>query len=265
MKLFLPRLLAALILLAGAGCESVRYYQNRAVNRAREYLLDNAEELTPEQAYFVKFNKPVLLSAPIIGSPGASEQRQICITWRIPGTETDYMVYGTSAGTMEFWYPVRLIRRPVNAPPAQPLDKAIVTARTYATDALWERLTPAQFNQVRFDFPYLAVTDFELNFNPGGNLTEAEVEQARARAARSVQFSLVWKVTGADWLVFCGTGAITLAGWQVNFAGLMPAAEVEQHIVKLIRTPEDGDTPFDCAAAVDAINAPPSAKPAKEK
>lgn len=44
-----------------AGCRSDAYYQDRAVQRARAYLLEHATELSAEQLYFVKFNRPVLL------------------------------------------------------------------------------------------------------------------------------------------------------------------------------------------------------------
>ena len=45
---------AAAVLLC--GCRSDRYYQARAAERARAYLLENAPELDPQQCSFVRYN-----------------------------------------------------------------------------------------------------------------------------------------------------------------------------------------------------------------
>ena len=64
-------MLAAALLGLTAGCRSDAYYQDRAVQRARAYLLEHATELSAEQLYFVKFNRPVLLVGPVL--PGGSQ------------------------------------------------------------------------------------------------------------------------------------------------------------------------------------------------
>ena len=71
--------LAGLVVLC-AGCRSEAYYQDRAVQRAREYLLDNAPELTTEQLYFVKYNRPLLLTGEILpaAGPGTAVSGNMC-------------------------------------------------------------------------------------------------------------------------------------------------------------------------------------------
>ena len=118
------------------GCRSDAYYQNRAVERAREYLLDRALELSAEEKYFVTFNDPVFLTAPIMGdkkfvkefsgsSPVLTDQlNQICVAWKIPERDEWYLVYGASSGRMDYWYPERLIRKKFASPKISGLDKA---------------------------------------------------------------------------------------------------------------------------------------------
>ena len=54
----LSALLAAVLL---AGCRTEAQYEERAVARAREFLLENSPELSVEQRAFVRYNLPVLL------------------------------------------------------------------------------------------------------------------------------------------------------------------------------------------------------------
>lgn len=121
--------LPALILLGAVGCHSEAYYREQAVESAREFIYKHARELTAEQYSVVKFNPPVILYGPIFKAVGTfqpresvlgEEQRQICVTWRIPGAETDYLVYGVSEPRMVYWKPLRLIRRRIAPRPQGP-------------------------------------------------------------------------------------------------------------------------------------------------
>ena len=61
MKKSLLMLAAAAIL---AGCRSDLYYQNRAVDRARNFLLEEkAGELSVDEMNFVRFNQPAFSSS----------------------------------------------------------------------------------------------------------------------------------------------------------------------------------------------------------
>ena len=64
---------AGVLILAAAvlcGCRSDAYYQNRAAERARKYLLEEAKGLSAEEKYYISFNDPVFLISPIIGQQG---------------------------------------------------------------------------------------------------------------------------------------------------------------------------------------------------
>ena len=234
------------------GCHSDAYYQNRAVERARKYLLDEAKGLSAEEKYYITFNDPVFLVSPILGETGyvtdenlsaptlTDELKQICIAWRLPGSEDFFMVYGVSNGRMNYWYPDRLIRKRFVLPKASGLEMAATDARKYAVDNLFGLMSAEEQNMIRFAFPAVYETNFELNFNPRGDADEETVAKAKEEAASGIQYSLVWERPGiSEVAVFCGVGKLEMKSWQLNFAGKTSREELAQHIVAKIKTPED--------------------------
>jgi len=240
--------LALLVLLC--GCRSGRYYQAQAAQSAREFLLANAPELTVEQVYFVKYNDPVLLVSPVLGVAGggfkadeesmSSEQQQICVTWNIPGARYLYMVFGVSDNRMYSWSPIRLIRKDFSRKP-MPEDAAIAQCRTYAVNSLYHSLSAHDLNSIRFTFPTIARSNFELNFDPGGDLSAEEIEKEKAAAAKLVQYTLFWPNEKGGATVFCGVGRPDMGGWKINFAGFVGADDLKKHTVAVMRTPDRSD------------------------
>ena len=232
------------------GCRSGRYYQAQAAQSAREFLLANAPELTVEQVYFVKYNDPVLLVAPVLGAPGGgfkaeeesmtSEQQQICVTWNIPGSRYLYMVFGVSDNRMFSWSPIRLIRKDFGQKP-MPEDAAIAQCRDYAVNSLYYSLSPHDLNSIRFTFPTIIRTDFELNFDPDGKLSADEIRKAKAAAAKLVQYTLAWPNEKGGSTVFCGVGRFDMLGWKINFAGFVGTDDLAKHTVSVVRTPDRSD------------------------
>ena len=248
---------AAVCAVLVGGCRSDAYYQNRAVERAREYLLDEAKELTAEEKYFVTFNDPVFLTSPIIGTYDFSKERsldaailndqllQICISWKLPKRDEWYMVYGASNGRMDFWYPDRLVRKKFAQAKVSELEQATTTSRTYAKNNLFDLMSAAEQNFIRFYFPAVYETKFEPNFNPTGSETPENIEKAKDSAAKMTQYSLVWERPGQEEIVvFCGFGRAEMAGWKINFAGKTSADELRRHTVRIIKTPEEFYRPF---------------------
>jgi len=243
----MPALLLLLLTLVG-GCQSDRYYQQRAVERAREFLLQEARELTPSEAAKVRFEDPVLLTVPMLdyGTTTLDTGRQpVYITWRMPERNLDYLVFGVSTVRMDDWYPNRLIRKNFKHP-ISTVPLAAEVARTYAVKNLQAQLSVEELNRVRLQHPWVLLTDFELNFNPGGDLDAKALALAAVNAKRKTQYSLVWR--GEDdktpQVVFCGLSAPSLSGWKINFAGVLAADEVRRHTVKTMHTPADGANPF---------------------
>lgn len=248
LTLLLPVLLAVMAAFLTGGCRSNEYFQARAAEAARKYLLAHAPELTPEQIYFVKYNDPVLLTAQVLGRAGqkgeeehtSSSLHQFCVTWNIPGASNLYMVFGVSDIRMVSWSPIRLIRKDFSQK-VMPEDAAVALCRRFAVDSLYHSLTPEQLNDIRFEFPVIAWTDFALNFNTTGRKTADEIKAAQLAAEKLCQYSLIWKNKDGSATVFCGLSQPDLKGWQLNFAGHVTREDLNKHTRQVVRTPEEPD------------------------
>ena len=247
---------AAIAMIAG-GCRSDAYYQDRAAERARKFLIEEAKELSAEEKYFITFNDPVFLISPIIGAKTyvkarslnapvlSDELNQICISWKLPEREEWYMVYGTSNGRMDFWYPDRLIRKKFSPAKVSMLENATAASRNYAKNNLFGLMNVAEQNFIRFHFPAVYETNFELNFDPEGKLGAEMIAAAKKQADSGIQYSLVWETPGSsEPAVFCGIGGYEMGGWSINFAGKTSVEELRAHTVNKIKDPEDFYAPF---------------------
>jgi hypothetical protein len=219
------------------GCQSDRFYQDRAVNKARKFLLENAKELTPSECARIRFENPVLLTSPILESSSAwggidAARKAVYVTWHMPERNLEYMVFGVSSARMDDWYPNRVIRKAFHKTTSA-VPAAVAAARSYAIVNLQHQLSVADLNRVRFEDPLIVETDFPLTLDPYGDLTDEEIQKLKEVAASQSQYSLVWQSDdpAADKVVFCGLSSPDLAGWTINFAGLISADEVNQHTV----------------------------------
>ena len=86
---------------------------------------------------------------------------QICIAWRIPEQECDYLVFGISEPRMAYWSPLKLLRRKLGKFDKM-AQKALTASRSYVTTSLLAQLNAADFNTVRFTHPEIALTNFAL-------------------------------------------------------------------------------------------------------
>ena len=256
-------LLAAVAL---CGCHSDHYYHNEAVNRARRYLLENTADLDSEQINYVRFNTPVLLHSKVLGGgvmrPGyvPMEMHQVCVTWIIPGKDDLYMVFGVSTGRMSDWSPNRVIKRSFRKSKAV-LPDAAAPCVAYAQNNFFNRLEPNEISIVRFTAPYLYATDFDLNLNPTGKLSDKELAEARTKASAKKQYSLVWKLNRRN-LVFSGLADAGFVGWKSEMAGVLSDAELAPHLGKELMTPADYFKPFPAEKEPPAVKVAPAAKPA---
>ncbi len=237
-------------LLSIAGCHSVAWHQERAVARAREYLLEHSRELTQMQIDFIRFNDPILLKSEIYSGAEAggttvglgSELNQICVAWQVPDIPELLMVYGTSDSKMAHWYPERIIRKNFITH-KQEFMAAVKTARNYAIANLLKQLTPVQLNRLRFTSPAVCQTNFSTSLDPQLKLTEEELETSFKKQTDGLQMSLVWPCENGTVLVFCGYAQSGFNGWEVNFAGKISQEELAAHTLKKLRTPADIQKP----------------------
>lgn len=228
-----------------AGCRSDIYYQNRAAERARKYLLENCENLSVDEMYFVRYNAPVLLHAPLLGKyvPGRKEKlnsynEQICVTWIIPGRDELFMVFGVSRPRMDDWFPNRmLIRNYKSHVPAMVACSAV--ARKYLQNNFFNEMSDDEIYQVRFSFPYLMRTGFDLNFNPDGKLNEMEIAGVRSEAGEKIQYSLVWKLPKRN-LAVVGLADKGMKNWSIKMADFVGEKELQEKVIATVLTPDEG-------------------------
>ena len=223
--------LTALLL---GGCQSPEYYQERAVNRAREYLLKKSTTLTPLQREYVKFNKPLIMSETVIGdatdgdgviSPHA--RVQFNIAWVIPGKEKLHMVYGVSDPSMAMWFPERLIIKEF-VQPDMFRDNAFKAGRLYALNTLLS-LPLADINRIRFELPEVFKTGYKLDFNPEDRGITAKEAQSMRKLA---QTSLVWNGTAAaEKIVVVGIGQPDLKGWKPMISLTTTPEEFKKNVI----------------------------------
>lgn len=239
-------LLPALLPLMFVSCHSDAYYKERAVNKAREFLLDDTKNLSQMQREYIKFNKPILLHRNILGSPSDpgsyyinSEIFQICITWTVPGEEDVYMVFGSGNYRMKNWEPIRVIRKKFNE-----VDSARISAFRNAMLYVMNNmlyLSLEDRNRIRFEVPEVASTNFVLDIeqlvkktdSQGQPLPEKMITMARNNLKKKQQVSIVFKTEQPGKLVVvAGLSGAELAGWAPVAGMVITADNLSKHTVK---------------------------------
>ena len=104
-----------------AACRSKDYYKDKAVQRARVFLLQEDRTLNLAQREYVKFNKPVIMATSIfekIGSDSATSGTlsHVCIAWIAPGRKDAHVVFGVSDNRLRDWTPNRVIVKRYDQP-----------------------------------------------------------------------------------------------------------------------------------------------------
>ena len=231
------------------GCRSDISYQNRAIDRARSYLLKNCENLTSDEMYFIRYNSPYLLHAPLLGGKRErtpeklqSELKQICVAWLLPGKDDLYMVFGVSSGRMDYWYPERILIRNYKSPEFV-VPAAAESARKYTQNNFFKEMDRKEINRVRFSFPALVRSKFELNYNVDGKLTDKEVAARKAKDNSLIQYSLVWKLDGRN-LVFAGLAGKGMKNWSLKLADFMSDEELNKYVLHQVLAPEEALSPL---------------------
>ena len=213
-----------LAFLAVSCAHTNKWYVDAAVRSAREFVLESdSPRLTTGQQEFIRFASPVVLVAPVLdGIPyGVS---QVCITWVIPDYPYAVMVCGYGDDNFSNWTPNRILLRDLTIPnPA--LDTAIAAARSQIMADLYDAMTPAQYNRVRFSQPEIYKTAFDLPEHIPGISDSAAFEG-------KTQYSAVWKFDREQdgvqrCAVACGTAGDSIEGWNVIFCACMDLAELE--------------------------------------
>lgn len=227
-------LLCAAVSLVMSGCRSDLYYQNRAVEEARNYLLENAPELSIAQREFVRFNSPVFLFDPDNNAAEgnlAYQSGQICVTWIIPGKEDVYMVVGFSNSRMVDWSPNRLVRKqfPQNN---VIVANAVNAARNYIYQNLYTNLSVEMANQIRFTPPEIFYSSFKPETPFGATGEEKELFLKTLGSKTQFAMRWAWPDNSGNYVVVVGYAVKGrgIEGFSVNSAGIYSADELNGFI-----------------------------------
>lgn len=216
--LFIPLALltAALVF---TGCRNDGYYQDQAVQSAREFLLEESPAMPLMEQEYIKFNRPFMLVSHINGNNYSTGQMQICICWMTPDNPELYMVYGTSGLRMIDWKPLRIIRKSFRKP--QHIFLQLAAKASYELlQKQFGLLSVASANHIRFTMPGVWKCKFALNSNPEQTLSAAEL----AKAEKLPRYVLAWQITENGetfYSVYGGTADDdSLKNFKFYFSGL---------------------------------------------
>ncbi|MEI6056576.1 MAG: hypothetical protein WCR55_11030 [Lentisphaerota bacterium] len=123
-------LLSSVIILASCSTE---YNKDNAADKARAYVFEQIPRMSPQNASYIKYTYPKLLTAPIYSTAKTSEKQlywnwgmdyydptnfsssrqfsQVAFTWDLPDPKVSVLVLGTCYDNYQGWYPIRLILR----------------------------------------------------------------------------------------------------------------------------------------------------------
>ena len=221
-----------------ASCKSDAFYKERAVNRAREYLLENSLELSQIQREYIKFNKPVLLYENIYGqTTSLKDPFQISITWVVPGKKDALLVYGTSLYNMREWAPIRIIKKQFINKDGNKLA-AMTAAVKYAMDNMLF-MSDETRNHIRFTTPKFAITHFPLERLGllskidafGKAKSKKRLAKEQALLEKQEQVSLIYTTDDEKTrVVILGVAGEGMSGWQPVTGIEASTAELKKHI-----------------------------------
>ncbi len=220
------------------SCKSDAYYKERAVDNAREYLLENSLELSQLQREYIKFNKPVLLYENIYGQQtNPLGPFQIAITWIVPDEKDALLVYGTSYHNMREWSPIKIIKKQFIEKDKQKLS-AMRAAVNYAMNNMLF-MSDETRNHIRFSTPKFAMTNFPLErlgllskLDAFGKVkSKKRLAKEQDLIEKKEQVSLIY-TTGNDKtrVVILGVAGKGISGWQPVTGVEVSTAELKKHI-----------------------------------
>lgn len=228
------KILASLVIvLILNACNTKDYYHDRAVRRARAFLLEEDKTLNLAQMEYVKFNKPVIMAAPIFEKfytdvASSMTLSHVCIAWVIPGKKEAYVVFGVSDNRLKNWTPNRVIVRRYDKP-AHKYHAAHRSAIKFAMNNFLY-LSPKQLNRIRFEVPETIITDYKF-----GEDTLKTKKIIKKQLDSLIQITFAWPSVRPDQQLFvCGLGARDLGGWRPIFGGETPTAKLKDHFLQAV-------------------------------
>lgn len=236
------------------GCRSD--YSADAVERAREYALQNLRTISESQRTYVKFTQPEIYEnlifpqyvTPVdgIGHIKKEDYRDFplaphldlmhsCVVWSPPDLGAKIVVVGDGQRNMHNWFPKRvLIKRYTPDDPGY--VSAVAVCKSHAKDNMLY-LSTVERNRIRFSEPAeIVFTKLDISLphvkeKAGKSDWELYLKELNEAEKEYSQISLVWKGEKADQrVVFTGlTTSGSLAEWKLQTAELMSVAKLDKN------------------------------------
>ncbi|MFA7183565.1 MAG: hypothetical protein WC082_01655 [Victivallales bacterium] len=187
--------------------------------------MEDQKDLTLAQQEYIKFNKPVIMGAPIFpqyssDSATSGTLSHVCIAWVLPGEKDARVVFGASDNRLKDWTPNRVIIKRYD-PPARIYHTARRNAVSFAMNNFLY-LSDKQRNIIRFEVPETIITDYKFEKE---KLAKIKLSQESLKSL--VQVTFVWRSTDFEHKLFvCGVGGKNLGGWCPIFGGETPVTEL---------------------------------------
>lgn len=221
--------LAALMILTSCGID----FKTRAVDKARNYALENLKQLSEPQRDFIRYTDPVIMDRVIYRLRGSNDMMHTCMVWTVPGMgDASVVVAGHGERSLLEWCPDRIVIEDMKGPDAL-LANATTNAITFVMSRMLH-LSDHERNRVRFTPPEVYATNFDVdaeevkeNEKP---LSRWEAYmKAKERKAQPVQYSFAWKAEpDSERIVVCGYSTKKgLVGWKAVEGMKIKAAELD--------------------------------------
>lgn len=249
--------LLPLLMLFATACQTD--YRTDAAERARAYALKYSRDLSESDRNFIRYNDPVLMSdllfsysQPTFSTLGSGPNRydewgtdktdvydymHSAFVWHLPKAGFALVVDGTGERTQRGWTPTQVVYKkfvPENTAFSAAKIKAVNFIANFFPD-----LKSSEINEVRFNEPFVAVTDFHLTPPEDANRdTQLKkwmdyIRSGSGSVPLKTQISLIW-TSPADGKKLVVTGEApkkNLYGWKPVKALILDPKELDESVL----------------------------------
>lgn len=289
----LPVLLAVLL---AAGCQTD--YTEEALQRAREYTLENTRMLPEIARNHIRYVAPKLQTAPIFAHwpMRLTEYGHISrnidfnplhdpnldtiaaqFVWTPPKLGYSVIAIGHSRKNLSYWTPLKVVLKHV-VPNRWLYESARTKAIIYVTNNMLYlsrlervrvRTSEAEIRETQFDLEYM----FEEQFESAQSEWKTFLEELKKQRNRK-QYSVVWNADDpSKRIVITGFGSeFDLSGWKPSCGMVIPVKQLEEYTAEITeKLPAETDgskNPADAGKSAEPVkpsssgNQAKSAKPA---
>ena len=291
MPLYLLPVLLAVFLTAGCQTD----HTEEALQRAREYTLDNTRMLPEVARNHIRYVAPTLQTAPIFPHRPMTLTEYSHISrnidfnpvkdpnldtiaaqfvWKPSGLGYSIITIGRSRKDLSYWTPLKVVLKHV-IPSRALYESARTKAVTYVTDNMLYlsrlervrvRTSEAEIRETQFDLEYM----FEEQFESAENEWKSFLDQLKKQRNRK-QYSVIWNADDpARRIVITGFGSPSgLSGWTPSCGMVIPVKQLDEYTTeiteKLPGAPEEPAKPAAVKKPAQPKNAAKPAKPAAVK